>query len=113
MKRTGLSFSVEGEYVTEGDYKVRTDEGGFMDPSDQNWIPFSNADIHPFGKPTFTAWSQFSDLNKQDIQELTDQVVQVIDWLRQERDWALFDATLWLHRGKDDDPLRVFRWELC
>lgn len=113
MKRTGLSFYVEGEYVTESDYRLRTDEGGFMDPKDQDWIPFSNVNIHPFGKPTFTAWSQFSDLNEKDIQELTDQVVQVIDWLRQERDWALFDAILWLHRGEHDDPLQVFHWELC
>ena len=113
MKRTGLSFYVEGEYVTESDYRPRTNTSGFTDPSDQDWIPFSNADIHPFGKPTFTAWSQFSDLNEKDTQELTDQLVQVINWLYQERDWILFDATLWLHRGKASKPRRMFRWELC
>ena len=75
MKRTGLNFCVEGEYVTEFDWRP------LADPKDQDWIPFDNSDIHPWGKPFFTAWSQFSQLTEKDVQEMADQIVEVIDWL--------------------------------
>ena len=41
MKRTGLNFCVEGEYVTEFDWRP------LADPKDQDWIPFDNSDVHP------------------------------------------------------------------
>jgi len=106
MKRTGVECHVEGEYVLEPDWK------GYDDPNNENWQPFDNADIHPFGKPFFTAWSQFDVLTDKDRDELTDQIITVIDWLRQERDWCGFDATLWLHRGTEL-PVRIFRWQVC
>jgi len=107
MKRTGLSFYVEGEYVRESDWKE------VNDPNDQDWIPFDNVDIHPFKRPYFTAWSQFSELTDDDYEELTDVIVTVIDWLYQELDWGGFYATLWLYRGEEQKPKKVFLWELC
>jgi len=109
MKKTGLMFYVEGEYVTESDYDPHTNE-----PTEQNWTPFDNADLHPFNKPYFTIWSQFSKLIQKDREEIAGKLlVELIDWLRQERDWVLFDATLWLHRGSEDKPIKMFHWELC
>jgi hypothetical protein len=106
MKCTGISFYVEGEYVTESDWHP------LADPKDQDWIPFDNSDIHPWSKPFFTAWSQFDELTEKDVQEMADQIVEVINWLYQERDWVGFCATLWLHRGQGK-PQRMFRWEIC
>jgi len=106
MKRTGLEFYVIGEYVTAFDWE------GHTDPGDENWLPFDNADIHPFSKTFFTAWSQFDDLTDLDRAELANEIVAVINWLRHERDWYGFNATLWLHRGTES-PVRIFHWELC
>jgi len=107
MKRSGLSFYVEGEYVRENDWEE------FDDPADQDWIPFDNTYIHPFMQPYFTAWSQFSNLTDDDCEELTNIVITVIGWLYQELDWRGFCATLWLYRGKEQKPKQVFKWELC
>lgn len=106
MKQTGLLFYVEGEYVTESDWE------GCDDPGDEEWVCFSNEDIHPFGKQYFTAWSQFREINEKDEAELIEEIVAVVDWLYRERDWAGFNAVLWLHRGKDL-PERVYGWEMC
>ena len=106
MKRTGLNFYVEGQYVTDSDWQ------DLADPRDQDWIPFQNSDLHPFRKRFFTAWSQHTELTKHDIHDLALHIINLIDWLRQERDWTGFCATLWLHEGTSR-PQRMFQWELC
>lgn len=106
MKHTGILFYVEGEYVTKGDWQ------GCLDPADENWTFFENADLHPFGKRFFTAWCTCRELTQSDIHDCAMQIVQVIDWLRQERNWCGFDATLWLHTNTSK-PRKMFQWEIC
>jgi hypothetical protein len=108
MKHTGLDFYVEGQYVSQSDYVLI-----LFDPVEQRWTPFDNADIHPFGKRFFTIWSQFTNLSEEDITRMAQEAATIIDWLRQERGWELFDATLWLYQGEDNRPKRMFRWDLC
>jgi len=106
MKRTGLMFCVEGEFVEEGNWQDRDD------PAAEEWEIFSNEDIHSFGKQRFIAWSQFNKISEKDKTKLIDEIVTVIDWLQRELDWFGFCASLWLDHGKEK-PECVFKWELC
>jgi len=106
VKRTGLHFYVTGEFVHERDYVTG------LDPSSQNWKDFDNEDLHPFGKKTFTAWCQFDEVRDSDLEEMVDQIVAVVDWLRLEKDWTAFVADLWWRRGPEKKDEKVFSWNL-
>lgn len=103
MLQTGLSFYISGEYSKD----IHPD-----DPEKATWEMFTTTDIHPAGKEYFTAWSQFTEITDEDRERMVDEVSIVIDWIRKDRGWDGFVATLWQYRG-DQKPLQVNRWELC
>lgn len=99
MRRTGLRFTVEGEYVETLQH--------LDDPDDEMWTPFMTEDLHPAGKKHITIWRRGGDSRE----KLTRRAVSVVDWMRGEKYWEGFCAKLFLQRK--GAPIAVFEWELC
>ncbi len=98
MRKTGIRFFVEGEYAT------RLDENGeFAD-----WQPFETRDLRADGKEEIIIWSQFDGIDAEELECMISRAVNVIDWMREERGWDGFNASL--YRSTTNE--RVFSWEI-
>ena len=100
MATIGYHFYVEGEFCK----RLR----GLPDPSDEDWEVFVTPDLHPFGKDAFTVWvSNFREHCDEAREKAAERAIEVVEWIRGERNWEGFDANLYLANRK------IFSWELC
>ena len=97
----GYVYFVEGEYVGHLE--------GHDDPADEDWKFFEMRDLHPAGQDFFTVWSQFKDGSG--LGECDRRARGVVEWMRGEKHWDGFIATLW-RRARPRD-VRVATWELA
>lgn len=98
MRKTGITFIVEGEYATDVD-----ENGELID-----WQPFETKDLRTDGKNSITIWSQLTAIDDQELADMVNRAVVVVDWLREERGWIGFDAGLYRQSTSEC----VFSWEL-
>jgi hypothetical protein len=102
-ERVGYVFYVEGEYCENLQ--------DLPDPADEDWVPFQMQDLHPGGEDRIAIWTHYSEPCPEAEEEAIAKAITIVEWMREEKDWEGFDASLWLWRGEQAHK-RVFRWEL-
>ena len=86
---------------------------GLPDPCDENWELFELCDLHPGKKDYIVVMVANYDAPCASAQQkAVERAVHVIEWMRGEKGWQGFAASLWLCNQHNPDQ-RVFRWELC
>lgn len=104
LDETRFAFYVCGAFCKQ------KDQDPDADPDSWSWEPFTNQDLHPSGSDFFVmpVPVKVAGAKGQALQE----VATVIDWLRKDRGWVGFDATLYLFRSGLQRDTVMKKWML-